>query len=109
MKVALKCFNRIYVQSSGKIKDTFTWIYVFPNEINPHYYDHYLASYKNPTSLTECLHIRNLQLTQKEIEKYHSILMHTKNVGAYICDYPSLYNDHSHKQYMIRDYSIKLE
>lgn len=109
MKIALKCFNQIYVQSSGKIKDTFTWIYVFPNEINSKFFEHYLAYDRNPTSLKKCLQLSTIYLTQKEIEYWNSILIHIKKVGAYHCDYLINQDDHIQKQAMIRDYIIKLE
>ena len=109
MKVALKCFNQIYIQSTGKIKDTFTWIYVFPNEINPAFFEHYLGYDKNPTSLKKCLQLSTTHLTQKEIEHWNSILIHIKKVGVYHCDYLTNHNDHLQKQSIIRDYTIKLK
>ena len=108
MNVALKCFNRLYIKPNT-LKDTFTWIYVFPNEINPHYYNNYLAKCKNPKSLEDCLHLRTVHLTEKEIEKWFSILTYTINVGSYHCEHPTNHLEHKHLQYMIRDYSIKLE
>jgi hypothetical protein len=108
MRIALKCFNRLYIKPNS-LKDSFTWIYVFPNEINPAFFEHYLAYDKNPTSLKKCLQISTTHLTEREIEKWNSILIYTKNVGSYYNEFPTNHNDYIHKQYMIRDYTIKLE
>ena len=108
MRVALKVFNRLYTKQNV-LKDSFTWIYVFPSEIHPAYYDHYLASNKNPKSLSECVFLNKYELTEYDSKRFESMMIYTKNVGAYIANYPTTNNDLYQKQYIIRDYNIKLE
>ena len=108
MRVALKVFNRLYTKQNV-LKDSFTWIYVFQREIIPTYYEHYLASNKNPKSVSECVFLNKHELNEYDSKRFESMMIYTKNVGAYIANYPTTNNDLYQKQYIIRDYNIKLE
>ena len=108
MRVALKVFNRLYTKQNV-LKDSFTWIYVFQREVNPMYYDHYLASNKNPKSVSECVFLIKHELNEFESFRFQSMMIYTKNVGAYITDFQTNNKDLIQKQYIIRDYYIKLE
>ena len=107
MKVALKCFNRLYVRPN-MLKDTFTWIYVFPNELNPTFFDNYLATQKHPKDIKNCRHIGTIQLNENEIEKWKDILKYTKTVGAFYNEYPTHNYNFIQRQYIVRDSYIRL-
>ena len=109
MRVALKVFNRLYTKQNV-LKDSFTWIYVLQREVIPTYYEHYLASNKNPKCLSECVFLNKQEFTdENDSKKFESIMIYTKNVGAYITDFQTNNKDLIQKQYIIRDYHIKLE
>ena len=107
MKVALKCFNRIYAPKSI-LKDSFTWIYVFPNELYPVYYEQYLSNTKHPRDIKDCMILHKVDLEKKEIQYWKEILEYTKNVSSYHKEFDVFNTGMVQKQYMIRDYFIKL-